>query len=122
MYKTIWERMKETFGAEHEEGIVSVSEIKRRLRAKFPDTKNGSIIPSDHCYNIINVGIPFNRIPKLFLFVKNGKYRIVGEDYPYQGDIRWKGKKVGSWKGSPPMPSFDGIELARFQLEPRRDA
>ncbi len=116
MQKTIWERMSDTFGALNEVDIVSVGEIRRRLLAKFPQTKKGSIIPSDHCYNIINLGIPFNRIPKMFLFVEKGKYRIVGENYPYEGDIFWKGERVGNWKGSPPVAKFEGVKSAKFKL------
>ena len=49
----------------------------------------GSVIPSDHCYNRTNAGVRSSHI-KLFLHMgeeKSGEYHFVGRDYPYSGPV-----------------------------------
>lgn len=63
--------------------------------------KEGSIIPSDYCYNITNKdpqshienGHP--RIPEHL--EKRGKYKYLGENYKYNGYVIHKGIIVGEW-------------------------
>lgn len=55
----------------------------------------GSIIPSDYCYNIVNVGIDLVKKPMLFEWSEGGKYRCLGENYDYNGPITHKGENVG---------------------------
>jgi hypothetical protein len=46
----------------------------------------GSVLPSDHCYNRTNHGVGL-RHKRLFLHVGRGLYRFVGENYPYTGPV-----------------------------------
>jgi len=39
----------------------------------------------------------------LFEFIGAGKYKCLGENYLYNGDIYWKKEKVGSWKQGKPI-------------------
>lgn len=65
-----------------------------------------SIIPSDYCYNRMNIGkynndqlLDFN----LFEYVKRGSYIYLGKNYSYNGVIKHKAKGspsdvvVGKW-------------------------
>ena len=54
----------------------------------------GSIIPSDYCYNRINDGISLSK-PALFEHVGTGRYRCLGENYPYNGTIYHKDLVAG---------------------------
>lgn len=54
----------------------------------------GSIIPSDYCYNRINDGITLTK-PTLFEYLGPGRYRCLGENFPYTGDIYHNGYIVG---------------------------
>ncbi len=54
----------------------------------------GSIIPSDYCYNRVNDGIALSK-PTLFEYVEAGRYRCLGEHYPYNGSIYHKDLVVG---------------------------
>lgn len=47
----------------------------------------GSVLPSDYCYNRVNNGIADLTKPKLFEYVSPGKYKCWGENYPFNGDI-----------------------------------
>lgn len=58
-----------------------------------------SIIPSDYCYNRMNLGkwqdsqlLDFN----IFEYAARGSYIYLGEDYPYDGTIKHKAKGSGS--------------------------
>lgn len=86
--------------------IVTTSEIKDWCRRNY-GTNDGSIIPTDYCYNRTNNGL--NKVgtvqrPMLFEYVERGKFRCLGLDYPYSGDMfaRPKGSKedvvVGHWE------------------------
>ncbi len=60
-----------------------------------------SVIPSDHCYNRTNNGIPMENAP-MFLHEQSGLYRFVGLNYPYTGPLYHCPKdgppqKVGEW-------------------------
>lgn len=62
----------------------------------------GSIIPSDYCYNRINNGIDFENLLHIFEFKGNGRYKYLGENYPYSGTIFHKPKggleiAIGKW-------------------------
>lgn len=79
-----------TFGEGH---IVSTHEFKKLMHDKY-GIKEGSVIPSDYCYNRINDGIQLSW-PTLFEYVEAGKYRCLGVHYPYNGDIYHKEIVVG---------------------------
>ncbi len=95
-------------------GILTRQAIKDKIVTAFPDTPEGSVIPSDYCYNMINVGISFSRTRVLFkdrvhLFEhtnpgERGDYKIIGKVSDYNGPIFWKGKQVGEWLNG--VPSF----------------
>lgn len=71
-------------------------EIIEKVLETYPGTNPTSVIPSDYCYNITNKGIPFKT--HLFEFLGSGNYKCLGKNYPYSGDILWKGEKVGEWE------------------------
>ena len=78
---------------------ISLKELYELLGARF-QTNNGSIIPSDYCYNRVNKGIEFYKKPRLFNFLGDGMYECLGENYLYTGDVEnaSDGTVVGSWE------------------------
>lgn len=45
-------------------------------------------LPSDFCYNCTNAGVDFDkRSRRLFEKVEHGKYKYLGPDYPYSGEV-----------------------------------
>jgi hypothetical protein len=85
-------RIGEKFGRE---------EIIDLVVNKYPETKRGSVIPSDYCYNMVNAGINsginFLKNPPLFEYLGEARYKWLGLEYRYTGAIYWKGRKVGEW-------------------------
>lgn len=82
--------------AQHFAGrIATRKEIITWVTNEFKGTNPGGIIPSDYCYNIINQGTPFTT--HIFEFLGKDRYRCLGKDFPYSGNITWKGKVVGNW-------------------------
>lgn len=76
--------------------VFTRKEIIEKVLETYPGTNPTSVIPSDYCYNITNKGIPFKT--HLFEFLGAGDYKCLGKNYPYSGDILWKGEKVGEWE------------------------
>jgi hypothetical protein len=74
----------------------SRKEIIDLLIIAHPGTNRSSIIPSDYCYNIVNVGIPFD--VHIFEYLGGGRYKYLGPKYQYTGPIYWKNEKVGKWE------------------------
>ncbi len=56
-----------------------------------------SIIPSDYCYNRINLDIAenFEKRMHIFEYIKKDNYRFLGENYSYSGDIKHRSKRKG---------------------------
>ena len=81
--------------------ILERNEIIQETIYKYPDTNISSILPSDYCYNRINKGIKHYK--HLFEYLGNGKYKILGENFKYTGNIYTKPKgekidiKIGQW-------------------------
>lgn len=73
--------------------IATRREIISFVHNRFSITE-GSIIPSDYCYNRVNDGISLAK-PTLFEYVETGKYRCLGVRYPYNGNIYHKDMIVG---------------------------
>lgn len=76
--------------------VLTRKQIISLVLEHYPDTNRTSIIPSDYCYNIINKGIPFD-----FHVLEargSGEYKVHGPNFPYTGEIMWKGKKIGAWQ------------------------
>lgn len=71
--------------------------IKSIVNSKHGTNMN-SVIPSDYCYNITNEGID-NYIDYLHIFeqIKRGRYKYLGEKYPYTGKVHKKGLPIGEW-------------------------
>ena len=49
-----------------------------------------SYIPSDYCYNRKNKGINYNKQPHYFLRLGRGKYKYVGKNYIFTGEVEEK--------------------------------
>lgn len=73
--------------------IASRKEIISLLHNKY-GVNEGSIIPSDYCYNRINDGIALSK-PTLFEYMGSGQYRCLGECYPFNGIVLHKDQVVG---------------------------
>ena len=73
--------------------VFSSSEIKQMVYERFGRNKS-SVIPSDYCYNGFNFGIDYDKNAHLFEFLENGKYRYLGQGYPYNGKICHKIKNT----------------------------
>lgn len=69
--------------------IATTAEIKEWCEQNC-DTNPASIIPSDYCYNRTNNGLnKEGRVyrPQLLEFVGRGRFRVLGKNYPYTGDM-----------------------------------
>jgi 5-methylcytosine-specific restriction endonuclease McrA len=75
----------DTYGVGH---IATRAELKEFIQGKY-NIANGSIIPSDYCYNRINDGITLSK-PTLFEYLGRNSYRCLGEKYPYNGEVYHK--------------------------------
>lgn len=86
---TIIEKVRDTFANCKKGTIFSTSEIIDLVMLKY-GVNRGSIIPSDYCYNLTNKGKIDNPILadfKIFEWISRGKYKYLGENYPYTGLI-----------------------------------
>lgn len=94
--RTVVKEIISEYGPHHR---VSLKDLYELFGARF-QTNSGSIIPSDYCYNRINKGIEFHKKPRLFIFLGDGLYECLGENYPYTGDVKNASDEtvVGSWE------------------------
>ena len=69
---------------------ISTEEIQDVLFNAF-DVKRGSLLPSDYCYNRWNKGLPED-MPAFLDYLGRGNYRVLGADYPYNGEIFTRSK------------------------------
>ncbi len=60
--------------------------FKTELSKQFNRSED-SYIPSDYCYNRTNKGVKYDRQPHYFLHIGRGKYKYVGKNYQFNGDI-----------------------------------
>ncbi len=90
-----------------EGSIMTTAEIKSLVVREF-GTSDGSILPSDLCYNRINKGIAFDK--HLFERIGSGKFKFLGERFPFTGDVSHQPKGtsldivVGEWKNGEYRP------------------
>lgn len=92
----------------------SRSQIVNLVVGRYPNTNKTSVIPSDYCYNRYNKGIVFDF--HILEYCKWNNYKVLGENYPYNGDIVWNEKKmkskdrvVGKWiNGKPQFSKLKG--------------
>ncbi len=101
------ERVRVTFQGCKIGETFTRNEILEMVRNRFPNDvfPIKSIIPSDYCYNLTNLGkiddpvlYDFN----IFEHIDKGVYVYLGENYPYNKDIFHRPKggkpyKIGSW-------------------------
>ena len=84
------------------EGIMTRHELYNLIS---PDhaLNYDSILPQDYCYNRMNDGIVFIDHIHLLEYLGRNRYRLLGDSYPYTGDIMHKPKRcpevvVGKWE------------------------
>ena len=83
------EKVRDTFSNCKKGTMFSTSEIIDKVILKHGGNR-GSIIPSDYCYNLTNKGKIDDPILvefKIFEWIDRGKYKYLGENYPYTGLI-----------------------------------
>ncbi|MBB1284578.1 hypothetical protein HRH25_09360 [Flavisolibacter sp. BT320] len=93
---TIKEKILSTFKGK-EGRTFKPHEIIDLIKQKYPDTNPSSIIPADRCYNKINIGIEKYFDFHVFEALDDGSYKFLGEEKPFTGYIKWKGRIVGEW-------------------------
>lgn len=77
IYKQLLSTLSDRVGT-----LQTAADIRRRVVEAFGMNPT-SVIPSDYCYNRLNLGVPD---PKpLFLRVGTGEYQFVGPAFPYTG-------------------------------------
>ena len=89
-------RTAQILDREHTEGSFTFDDFQNHI-VTISDYKRGSVLPSDYCYNLINKWEGSFCYP-LLEWVERGRYRFLGPDYPYTGDVFWKGERVGTWR------------------------
>jgi len=86
---TIIEKVRNTFADCALGAIYARSEIIDMVKAKH-GVNEGSIIPSDYCYNRTNKGkLADGSLEnfKIFEWLARGKYKYLGENFPYTGTV-----------------------------------
>ena len=83
----ITDLIKETFKDNIKGTVFTRKEIIKKVIEKYNNVNEGSIIPSDYCYNRTNKGIEFSKKPRLFYFLGDGMYECLGENYPFNGPV-----------------------------------
>lgn len=72
-------------------------EIKNKLLAE--GMEEGSILPSDYCYNRTNKDkdrSDYLRTFNIFIYVDSGQYEYLGENYHYTGPVIHKPRNEGA--------------------------
>ena len=94
---TIKDKILSTF--EDKEGMkFTAGEIKEMVANRFPNTNKDSVMPADYCYNITNKGNHLNLPFPLFESQQDGTYKYLGQNFQYDGEVYWKGVRIGEWK------------------------
>jgi len=81
-----------------------------------------SILPQDYCYNRMNDGIAFKDHVHLFEYLGRNRYRLLGDRYPYTGEIIHKPKRcpeviVGKWKQGTLILQKEACGMAEFDVQ-----
>jgi len=87
------DRIREAFKNTPLKTHLTTGEIKHKL--KTAGMEEGSIIPSDYCYNRTNKNFGCNKDGAafcIFEYVRRGEYQYLGEYYPYSGPVIHKPK------------------------------
>jgi|GEM_PF-5331337 len=64
-----------------------VALVVQKRRSQNRPCSPGSVIPSDHCYNLKNDGHANRKFEPMFLCVSRGKFFYVGEGFKWIGTI-----------------------------------
>ena len=67
--------------------------FKRELSKQYKRSEE-CYIPSDYCYNRKNKGINYHKQPHYFLYLSRGKFKYVGKNYTYNGEIEENPRKT----------------------------
>ena len=80
--------------------IMSVNQLYDMVAGVY-FIKRISFLPSDYCYNRTNEGLVFDSHVHLFEWIEAGKYRLLGQGYPYSGTVycRRRGDSVDTVYG-----------------------
>ncbi len=84
---TVIDEIRKTFENVEIGTIFTTNEIKSLVSKKF-GRNEGSVIPSDCCYNMTNKGIigtSFEHF-NIFMQIRRGEYEYVGEEYSFDKD------------------------------------
>ena len=81
--------LAQTFGTQH---IFTTAELNKLYVERFGGS--GDIRFSDYCYNRVNDGMrsSLESFPPVLEYVSRGRFRCLGEGYPYNGAILCKPK------------------------------
>jgi hypothetical protein len=74
-------RLQAAYGDE----LIPRAELVKQVAAECGCSPD-SVIPSDHCYNRTNDGMPEDNTP-IFILEERGLYRFVGRAYSYTGAL-----------------------------------
>lgn len=66
----------------------------KNVLSKQYNRSAGSYIPSDYCHNRKNKGINYDKQPHYFLYLGRNKYKFVGKDYVYKGEVEENPRKI----------------------------
>ncbi len=116
---TILDKVQASFANVRRGEEMSRSEIVQLVLAKH-DVNKGSIIPSDYCYNLVNLDklnnpslLEFN----LFEYIEPSRYIYLGRNQKYSGPILRKinsdYKQVGQWTNGVRHLAVTEVELPR---------
>lgn len=80
--------------------IMDNDQLYAMVSEVYQINKN-SFLPADFCYNRTNEGIDFEKHTHLFERLDDGRYLVLGEDYPYSGPVYYRriGKTEDSVRG-----------------------
>lgn len=85
-------------------GTDTVMDMRQILSTAGLLNSIGNIFPSDYCYNRYNFALKDFSGPFLFEYLGVNKYLVLGQNYPFSGDIYHKPKGgnrvivVGKWE------------------------
>ena len=104
----------------HQNLTLTSTQIKNMVSERFGTDRN-SVLPPDYCYNRTNEGINFKK--HIFIMIEPEKFKYVGENYPYSGQIfsRPRGATVdlvaGEWENGQ-YHLYDWVEyIDQFLLQ-----
>ena len=103
----------------HDNGKSTIMHGDDILEIAGLSDKKGNILPTDFCYNRYNFGLKDFKGPFLFAYVGVDTFRVLGEGYPYSGQIVHHPKQgdevvVGEWNKGKKRMFEDVLVLAEM--------